>query len=206
MTIRSLPFRMKRFRFEGDGRTPRLAYEPLVARHADTLFSALADGISYAYIDDPVPASHEALAQRFAELERGAPLDRVERWLNWAVLLRDTDTCIGTLQATIAPGFASIGYVLAPIYWRQGYGREACGWLVRRLWHTWRVNEIRARVDSRNIASRRLLESLSFAATGRESVLLHGRPATDILYARPGSLHGNADAGLTSLDDEPPAE
>ena len=173
----------------GDGpvdqpaQTERLRIEPLQARHAPLLFDALADARIYSYIPDEMHASVDSLARRYAFLEQGAPPAAGEVWLNWALQRIDTSAYIGTLQATvIADSHAFVGYVLSPAAWGQGFATEACRWLVRDLQNRFVLTEIRASVDVRNHASRRVLEHLGFDCAGTEAAELRGEATTDLRY------------------------
>jgi RimJ/RimL family protein N-acetyltransferase len=68
------------------------------------------------------------------------------------------------------------------LHWGRGYGTEGCAWLLDHLSAEFGIAEFRARVDTRNVASWRLLEALDFTRTGEEIVELHGKPVTDYLY------------------------
>lgn len=163
--------------------TARLRIEPLRASHAPLLFDALADARIYAYVPDDAHATIDSLARRYAFLERGAPAGVAEVWLNWALQRIDTAAYIGTLQATVTlDSHASIGYVLAPSAWGQGFATEACRWLVAALQTHFVLNEIRATVDVRNERSLRVLERLGFHCIGTEPAEIRGEATTDFRY------------------------
>ena len=52
--------------------------------------------------------------------------------------------------------------MLAPQFWKQGYAYEACKSLISILWRDYNITEIIAEVDTRNLASFKLLERLGF--------------------------------------------
>ena len=163
--------------------TRRLYIEVLGPGHAAPLFAALADPRLYAYVDERPPKSEAALAQRYAQLARGAPEGRGETWLNWAIRLRRRRAYIGTLQATIYRDHAAwIAYVLSPAHWRYGYATEAVQWLLDHLATELGVVEMRASVDTRNEASWRLLERLRFTRVQTLAAALRGKPSTDYRY------------------------
>lgn len=165
--------------------TARLAIEPLRAAHAPQLFALLADPRLYLYAPDTARASVGALIERFEALESGPPQGRDEVWLNWVLLRRDTGAPIGTLQATVTPGsHAWIGYSLSPAAWGHGFATEAGKWLVAELRRRYRLREIRASVDVRNLKSVAVLERLGFERVGTEPAELHGEPSTDYRYRR----------------------
>ena len=163
--------------------TARLRIEPLRASHAPLLFDALADARIYTYVPDEVHGTVDSLARRYAFLERGAPAGIGEIWLNWALQRIDTAAYIGTLQATVTPdSHASIGYVLAPSAWGQGFATEACRWLVSALQTHFVLNEIQATVDVRNQRSVRVLERVGFHCTGSGPAEIRGEATTDFRY------------------------
>jgi RimJ/RimL family protein N-acetyltransferase len=96
-------------------------------------------------------------------LESRSSPDGREAWLNWAVRARDRVAYLGRLEATVRrDGSALIAYEFDPNYWGQGFAGEACRWLLGELAMAHGVREVRAEVDTRNTASIRLLERLSF--------------------------------------------
>ena len=168
---------------DAGGVTARLRIEPLRADHASLLFDALADPRIYTYVPDERHASVDSLVRRYAFLECGAPDDVTEVWLNWALQRIDTGAYIGTLQATVMPDSrAFIGYMLTPSAWGRGFGTEACRWLVGELQGRFAVDEILATVDTRNLASARLLERLGFERIGTTPAEIRGEATTDFRY------------------------
>lgn len=164
-------------------RTARLRIEPLQSRHARLLFEALADPRIYEHIPDEAHPTVDSLAQRYAFLEGGAPAGVGEVWLNWALRRIDSAAYIGTLQATVTPdSHASIGYVVTPSMWGQGFATEACRWLLGALRDRFVLDEIRATADIRNQRSVRILERLGFQLTGTEPAEIRGVATTDFRY------------------------
>jgi len=168
---------------DAPAQTARLAITPLRAEHAPLLFPLLVDPRLYAYVPDSARATVAALAQRFAQLELGAPEASGEVWLNWVLMRRDRGAPVGTLQATVTPGsHAWIGYVLTTAAWGQGFASEACTWLLADLPQRYGVREIAASVDVRNARSIALLERLGFERVTTEVAELRGEPSTDHRY------------------------
>jgi [ribosomal protein S5]-alanine N-acetyltransferase len=163
--------------------TARLRVEPLRAAHAPLLLPVLAERRIYAYIPDVSDPTLASLTKRYALLERGAPSEAKEVWLNWALQRMDTDAYVGTLQATVVPGsHAHIGYVLGEPAWGQGFATEACRWLVATLQARFEIDQIMATVDVRNVRSARVLERLGFECVGTEAAELRGETTTDYRY------------------------
>jgi ribosomal-protein-alanine N-acetyltransferase len=162
---------------------PRLRIESLRAEHAQHMFRVLTDPSLYRYIPDEIPQSIAALAKRYAFLERGAPADVREVWLNWVLRRADSGAYVGTLQATVTPdSHAYIGYVLGSDSWGQGLATEACGWLVDELQERFALKEILATVDVRNVRSVGVLERIGFRCAATEPSELRGEATSDFRY------------------------
>jgi [ribosomal protein S5]-alanine N-acetyltransferase len=143
--------------------TNRLFLEPLKQHHATQLYSLLQDERIYTYIPQDPPLSLEVLKQRYQKLERRLSPDSDQVWLNWAVYIQESKTYAGYIEATVLPDrSAGIAYILAPMFWRQGYAREACEQILNVLSKDYGILMVTAEVDTRNTASVRLLEHLGF--------------------------------------------
>ncbi len=144
--------------------TPRLLLEPLVADHAAALFEALQAPDLYPYIPQDPPSSLDALKIRHTALASRRSPDGQEDWLNWVLRQRESEAYVGTVQATVhADHTALLAYMIFPAFWRQGYAREGCARVLTHLFEDYRVNRVAAEIDTRNIASICLVESLGFA-------------------------------------------
>lgn len=80
---------------------------------------------------------------------------------------------------------ASVGYMLAPAHWGQGYLREALGLLLAHAFDTWNVNRVEAEVNRHNEGSCRALERMGFRREGtmRERWIVAGQKHDTIAYA-----------------------
>lgn len=167
--------------------TPRLVLEPLVRVHAALLYPGLRDPALYTFIPKEPPASVETLAARFERLERRASPDGSERWLNWAArradapavgasgagtsgadasaagaTAPDASAYVGQLEATVSPdGTASIAYFVFASAQRTGYGAEGALAVVSFLFGEG-VSAVLAYLDTRNVASMKLVEKIGF--------------------------------------------
>lgn len=143
--------------------TERLSLEPLHSKHAIALFSFLQEESIYQYIPQNPPASPKVLEQRYQKLATRLSSGKSEAWLNWAVYHKQLQIYIGQLEATVLPNRSSqIAYLFSPLFWRQGYAHEACQHLIFDLCQNYNLIEITAEVDTRNLASIRLLQKLGF--------------------------------------------
>jgi ribosomal-protein-alanine N-acetyltransferase len=143
--------------------TDRLILEPLCSEHARHLFTVLSDPRIYTFIPKDPPASVLTLETRYRQLESRRSPSGEESWLNWAVCLKERSIYIGTVQATILNNqSALLAYELSSNFWGHGYAIEACSRVIESLFVDYDVTEIMAEVDTRNEASCKLLEGLSF--------------------------------------------
>jgi [ribosomal protein S5]-alanine N-acetyltransferase len=146
--------------------TSRLRLEPISAAHAPVLFEGLRDERIYHYIPDAPPANLDELAARYAFLEQRRSPDGSEAWLNWAMLAQG-GVPVGYLQATVrlADRAADIAYVTFPEWQRRGLAGEALRALLPALQRAYALTSMTAALDTRNVASVRLVESLGFTRT-----------------------------------------
>jgi [ribosomal protein S5]-alanine N-acetyltransferase len=141
--------------------TERLTLEPLVAKHAEAMFSGLHDPELFKFLAERRPESVEWLRQRYERLSMRQSPDGNERWWNWVVKLRCSRELAGYVQATIDETQAEIAYVVFRAYWSRGLGREAVAAMIQELYDVG-VTTITACADRQNTRSRSLLEHLDF--------------------------------------------
>lgn len=143
--------------------TPRLVLEPIVPTHAPLLFGELQAASLYAYIPEDPPLTVEALARRYTAWARRRSPDGQEVWLNYALRHRQLGCWVGTVQATArTDGDAFIAYQVFPRHRRQGFAAEACRGLLAHLRSDPALSTAIAHLDTRNTASRLLVEALGF--------------------------------------------
>lgn len=160
-----------------------LIIEKLTEAHADLLFAAYQDSRIYTYIPGQPPSSLEALRREFKEFEEGAPPDSNEVWLNWVIKRMADQQALGTLQATLtADDQLWIGYTIAPIYWGHGIARKAVRLLLDELCHRFGPHIVLAAVDTRNLASIRVLERNGFTLLRKEAAAIRGEPTEDYIF------------------------
>ncbi len=141
--------------------TPRLLLEPLAASHAAVVFDDLRDPALYELIPRDPPVSATELAIRYRKLATRSSPDGTEAWLNWVARRRETGEPVGTFEATVYPDRrAALAYTVFRRFWRQGLAKEACARVVESLFADWNASVVFAEMDTRNLASVRLAESL----------------------------------------------
>lgn len=80
--------------------------------------------------------------------------------INWAVTEKGSDTCIGIMgfYRTQPENFRTeLGYMILPEYWGKGYVTEAVKTLLNYAFNTLNFHSIEAVIDSRHIASEKVL-------------------------------------------------
>jgi RimJ/RimL family protein N-acetyltransferase len=108
----------------------------------------------------------DALEKRYAFLELGKSPDGKEHWLNWIIFDRRTGTPLGFFQATVRDDAPSdIAYIIFSAYWRQGTAREAGAAVIDHTFNRYPTPLLAANMDTRNVASIKLVESLGFKRT-----------------------------------------
>lgn len=165
--------------------TERLWIEPLRVPHAAELFAILADDRLYRFIPQDPPPSLASLEERFRRLETRKSPRGDELWLNWALRSKREGDCVGRVQATVRPdGTAWLAYDLSADRWNLGLATEACRRVVVSLFEEHDVTRILAEVDTRNVASIRLLERLGFVRQSlrRNADFFKGSASDELTY------------------------
>lgn len=144
--------------------TPRLVLEPQTAAHAEEMFACLRDPAIYEF-ENEMPASLEALRERFRKLETRRSKDGGEQWLNWVARTREGSTAVGYVQATVrADGNTLVAYEFNSAWWGQGLAHEAVTAVIGELRAAYRAQAIGAVFKRANFRSRKLLHRLGMQA------------------------------------------
>lgn len=142
--------------------TARLTLEPVVEDHAPKMLPLLLDEALYIYVPQDPPNLDE-LRRRYKLWGTRKSPDGSEIWLNWMARERATGECIGHFQAGYdhKNGF-SVAYTVGRTFQRRGYATESLGGVVNFLRSKMNAQSVKAWVDTRNLASIRLLRGLGF--------------------------------------------
>ena len=138
-------------------RTDRLVLRRFVAADAATLSGYRSDPDVARYQGWPTPYS-VAAARRLIEEQAHLDGPRAGDWLQIAATL--AGELIGDVAVRLSDDgrTARIGYTIAPAHQRRGFGVEAVGTVVSRLFEAaGGLHRVQASLDARNIASARLL-------------------------------------------------
>jgi len=85
--------------------------------------------------------------------------------INWAVTEKGSDTCIGIMgfYRTQPEHYRTeLGYMITPEHWGKGYVTEAVNVLLDFAFNSLQFHSIEAVIDSRHIASERVLQKVGF--------------------------------------------
>jgi RimJ/RimL family protein N-acetyltransferase len=93
---------------------------------------------------------------------------------------------VGSFQATVPRGAeAAIAYSVFVSFWRQGYAQEMARCVIPHLFDTYGCPGLYAEIDTRNVGSIRLVESLEFQrrATTEDADFFKGATSDEHTYA-----------------------
>jgi ribosomal-protein-alanine N-acetyltransferase len=85
--------------------------------------------------------------------------------INWAVTEKGTDKCIGIMgfyRTQPEHHRTELGYMITPEHWGKGYVTEAVTVLLDFAFNSLQFHSIEAVIDSRHIASERVLQKVGF--------------------------------------------
>lgn len=139
-------------------KTDRLVLRPFEETDAEGL---------YAYLGDEEVVRYEPYGVMTLEECRLEAVRRASDEAFWAVCLAD-GTLIGNLYLSGADEFGTreIGYVFARAYWHRGYAAEAARRLMAYAFEHLGMRRMIALCDTRNTASRALMERLGMRREG----------------------------------------
>ncbi len=129
--------------------------------------------------------SDSAEAEEFLSDAREGLAD--ETLFGWCIVLKDTGRVIGTcalFDCDLDQQVAEISYEIHPDYWNKGLTRELLPSVLDFGFGSLGLNRVSAFVDTRNLASLKLLDGLGFQREGlmRESwVGTDGHAADDVV-------------------------
>jgi ribosomal-protein-alanine N-acetyltransferase len=166
-----------------DIQTARLLLEPLVASHAEAMFSVLSEPSLHIHIDSSPPESVDALRQRYIKLEARASPDRSQLWLNWAVVSPGVGP-IGFVQATVVGTTAWVAYLLGREYWARGYASEATFAMLGYLASVHQTSLFKATVEVENSNSVALLRRIGFRLANSSELAGVNLSPTERLYVK----------------------
>ena len=124
------------------------------------------------------------LAARFRHVLTNAPANQI--WLNWFGRAKMDGNFVCSVQATVdvAERSAMLAYQTFASSRQQGFAREACSAVIDHLVSVHRIERFVAELDTLNVPSRNLLESLHFRQVGlkRDADHFKGRSSDEFTY------------------------
>jgi ribosomal-protein-alanine N-acetyltransferase len=171
--------------------TGRLKLRPI--RHEDlhAFFDIWSDAEVMRYFSFPTMASIDEATDRMAHLLK---LSAEGKDLVFAVEMLTTGEVLGNCalcRVNEQCRRAEINYCLKRQYWGHGYMAEAISALIAHAFDTVKLHRIEADIDTRNLASARLLDRLGFIREGvlRERWIVAGELSDSALYGLLASDH-----------------
>ena len=163
-------------------RMPRLRLEPLTVRDTDVLFPVLNDPALHTFTGGE-PRTRAELEAWIGAVEPGRSPDGTQSWCNWVVVVVETGSVAGTVQATVEREDASLAWVIGAAFQGHGYAKEAAAAMA--AWLTDQgVTRFRATIHPDHAASGSVAHSLGMRPTdelvdGEVVWRSTGLPATD---------------------------
>jgi len=140
----------------------RLVLEPLMPHHAARTFELWQDHRLYTFIPFEPPKDIASLEHRYRMLAARRSPDGTEEWFNWFARNKEDDTYVALIQVTIRSDLSAyLAYFTFAPYWRLGFAHEACETAIQFLVERG-TRTVVAEIDTRNVASIRLIEKLGF--------------------------------------------
>lgn len=144
--------------------TERLILREILPTDEEGIFKLNSDPEVLQYLDEEefttIEQSREhidAIRQQYIAngIGRWAVINKADqKFIGWAGLKYRKETFMGL------NGFYDLGYRIIKKYWGKGYATEASKAAVEYAFHTLKLKELYAMADTRNIASRKILEKV----------------------------------------------
>ncbi len=174
---------MKDIYEQADLKTDRLILTKIHQSHVDDLFEVYSNSKTATYVPREVhktkEETHSLLGTMLVTIREG-------KALIWSIMLKDTQKAIGTCGIWLMPhNSASIGAVISPAYWGEGFIVEAFEQIIKVGFQELNLNRIEGRCDVRNIASERVMQKLKMVYEGtlRQSVQMNNTYSDAKVYS-----------------------
>ena len=147
-------------------KTKRLILEPILVSHANEMAKLLEDSELYTFIpNDPLDLAK--LQKKYELWSKRISPDRDEIWLNWAARLTASDEVVGHFQVGVREGTESnLAYTVGLKWQRKGFALEALHAVLKFVNANMDLRVIKAWIDTRNIASIKLVEKIGMQRVG----------------------------------------
>jgi len=156
--------------------TERLLLRELVPSDKDVIFDILKDSLVTKYYDTP---TFTRMSQAEKLLDMWMNVFPKKKGIRWGIVLKDTNTLIGTCgfcKVHKKWSVGEIGYVIARPYWNKGYVSECIQAMLAYGFNAMECNRIEAWTMKGNDASDHVLMKNGFQKEGslRESQIWNG--------------------------------
>ena len=164
--------------------TPRLQLRTFTTADTDGIYDIFSSATVLRYWDSP-PWSEKAQANSF--IEKSMKVEEQPSGFRWAVEELATGALVGQCSVfNWNTTFKSLelGYCFREASWGQGLATEAAGAALQWAFESLEINRVQAEIDTRNIASGRVLSKLGFLHEGtlRENCIVNGEVSDTHVY------------------------
>ncbi|XTZ38093.1 GNAT family N-acetyltransferase [Salmonella enterica] len=160
--------------------------EPLDKSHAQGMYAGLCIDDDYKFIPSDPPLSLDELVSRYERISQRHSSDKSEIWLNWVIINRNSGTYLGYVQSTIMvdKSWAYIAYHVFGQYQKKGVAKQCVRMLIDFLFNKYKLSHVDALIDSRNLASIGLVESLKLKKIKelKDADFFKGSTSNEFLY------------------------
>lgn len=163
--------------------TSQLELRPITIADAEAIFVYRSDKITNQY-QGFIPETVEDVKTFINKCAKEA--DMVNTWFQLAIILKETNTIIGDVGIHyIDIAQVELGYTIAKEHQGKGYAKSALKALINDLFGEGNRHRITASIDTQNIPSIKLVESLGFRKEAHfiESYYNNGKWVDDLQYA-----------------------
>lgn len=157
--------------------TPRLILRAITQNDASDMFAMRSNIDAMKHIARPMATSIDDAIALITKIEK---MIAANEGIAWGIVLPANNKVIGTMSYHIIDkeNFrAHVGYLLHPLYWKQGIADEALKVVLHYGFTTMNLHSIEAHVDPNNNASMALLHKNNFIheASFRENYFFQGQ-------------------------------
>lgn len=164
--------------------TERLLLRSLTIDDKNEIFAIRSDENMIKYLDRPSQKCIDEASQFIEKITHGVAQNR---WIYWAVCLKDKKELIGTIciwNISEEESKAEVGFELLPAYQGKGLMREALTVVIDYGFYCISLNSLEGEVDPQNIKSIRLMEQSGFTQVNclRETDSAAAKEGRTIIY------------------------
>jgi len=142
--------------------TERLILKELQTFHIDALYGYHSNAENFKFVQMNVHLSREETKAYIQKMNDGV---KQNKWIIWAICLRETDEIIGTISIwnlNEERNSGELGYGIFPDFRRNGFMREALDAVVSHAFDNLSLELVEAYTGEDNIPSIQFLESTAF--------------------------------------------